>query len=162
MARSFVLLLLAFTAACSRTASTEAAPDLASASIASLHVVVEREGGLGGIYQRRVIDGDAMTYVATTHRICSVPQCQAATDSASGRLSTEALRTIAAAALSSEVWDLRADYGRTPNSADMFEHRLTVSANGRTKTVKGDSGTFPEPASAVERAVEQAIMDARK
>jgi hypothetical protein len=162
MQRYFVL-LLATLAACSPAPATQpTSPDLANLTAAGLRVEVEREGGLGGIYQRRVIDGDAMTYVATTHRICSVPQCQAAIDSASGRLSAEALRTIAAAALSPAVWELRADYGRTPNSADMFEHRLTLDVSGRKQSVKGDSGTFPEPASAVERAVEQAISDARK
>jgi hypothetical protein len=162
MSRSFILLLAALGACSPTRASQPTSPDLASLTAAGLHIEVEREGGLGGIYQRRVIDGDAMTYVATTHRICSVSRCQAAIDSASGRLSAEALRTIAAAALAPAVWELRADYGRTPNSADMFEHRLTVNASGRTKSVKGDSGTFPEPASAVERAVEQAISEARK
>jgi len=157
------VLLLAVLAACSPTRSSQpTSPEHANVTAAGLRIQVEREGGLGSIYQRRVIDGDAMTYVATTHRICSVPQCQAAIDSASGRLSAEALRTIAAAALSTAVWELRGDYGRTPNSADMFEHRLTVTTSGRSKSVKGDSGTFPEPASAVERAVEQAIIEARK
>src|SRR5215207_5013685 len=140
------------------TATTEVANTSAAAG---LRVVTEKEGGLGGLWIRRAVDGDALTYVATTHRICSVPQCQAAIDSASGKISAESARAIAEAANRAAFWQLRSDYGRTPNSADMFTHVVRVQAPGRAKTVTGDDGSLPEAARAVEEAVERAVSAAR-
>jgi hypothetical protein len=123
---------------------------------------MEREGGIGTLYMRESMEGETRRFVATTHRICSVSQCQAAIDSASGPLPMEAALAIAAAVNRANFWDLRDDYGRTPNSADMMEHRLTIRVNGRSKTVRGDDGSFPDEARQVQNALHTAIMAARQ
>lgn len=149
--------LLLLTAACTR-AEPAAATDSRQTNVEAgdLHVVVEREGGLGGIWIRREVRADGR-YVATTHRICSVPQCQAAMDSASGTLSSETVRTLAEAIRRAAPWSTAGDHGRTPNSADMMTHTLHLRLDGRTLEVRGDDGTFPRPAGEVDAAVETAI-----
>jgi hypothetical protein len=133
-----------------------------AASLPGFSILMEREGGIGTLYMRESMEGGTRRFVATTHRICSVPQCQAAMDSSSGDLPLEAAIAIASAVDRVNFWDLKDDYGRTPNSADMMEHRLTVRLNGRTKTVRGDDGSFPERAREVQNALHLAIIAARK
>ena len=162
--RHTTLLALFYLVACTNAQSGNGpgTTEVASSASAGVHVVTEKEGGLGGLWIRRTVDGDALTYVATTHRICSVPQCQAAIDSASGRISAESARAIAEAANRAALWQAKDDYGRTKNAADMFTHTLRVQSQGRSKTIRGDDGTMPEAARELEQAVERAVSEARK
>lgn len=143
--------------ACTR-AETPAAVDARqqAASAADLHLVVEREGGLGGLWIRREVRADGR-FVATTHRICSVPQCQAAMDSATGTLAPATVAALADAVRRAAPWAVAGNHGRTPNSADMMDHTLRVRLDGRTTEVRGDDGTFPRQAQEIAAAVERAV-----
>lgn len=150
-------------AACSRTVADQpTSPDGArNAARAEFRLTMEREGGIGTLYIRESVDGATGRYVATTHRICSVPQCQAAIDSASGTLDATVVSALMAEVESANLWSLRDEYGRTPNSADMMVHTLTTQLAGRDKSVRGDDGTFPGAARKVEGALHEAITKAR-
>jgi hypothetical protein len=132
------------------------------ATLPGFSILMEREGGIGTLYMRESMEGETRRFVATTHRICSVPHCQAAMDSASGALPFDAAIAIAAAVDRVNFWALKDDYGRTPNSADMMDYRLTIRSNGRSKTVRGDDGTFPDQAREVQNALHAAITAARQ
>jgi hypothetical protein len=150
-------------AACSRTVADQpTGPEgTLNAARAEFRLTSEREGGIGTLYFRESVDGATGRYVATTHRICSVPQCQAAIDSASGTLDASVVAALIAEVESANIWSLRDDYGRTPNSADMMVHTLTAQLTGRDKSVRGDDGTFPDAARRVESALHAAITKAR-
>lgn len=96
-------------------------------------------------------------FIATTHRICSVPQCQAAIDSTSGFLTPTAVTAIADAARRVAPWTVAGDHGRTPNSADMMMHLLRLRLDGRMTELRGDDGTFPSQAREVTAVVERMV-----
>ncbi|HYD51288.1 MAG TPA: hypothetical protein VEA99_01625 [Gemmatimonadaceae bacterium] len=150
-------------AACSRPiADVATGPDAsAHAARADFRIVMERDGGLGSLWIRESVDGATGQWLATTHRICSVPQCQAAMDSATGTFDAATIASLMETVDFARLWTLADDYGRTPNSADMMDHTLKVRYDGRDKTVHGDDGTFPEPARRVSTALHEAIWKAR-
>lgn len=156
-ARIFRLALAAsLLAACTRPEPPLATDVLGADASDDPLVVVEREGGLGGLWIRREVRADGR-FVATTHRICSVPQCQAAMDSASGVLPPATVAELAGAIRRAAPWTVAGDHGRTPNSADMMTHTLRVRLDGRSTDVRGDDGTFPRQAREVAAAVEKAV-----
>ena len=150
-------------AACTRNVADQpTSPEgVRNASRSGFRLTMEREGGIGTLWIRESVDGATGRFVATTHRICSVPQCQAAIDSASGTLDATVVGTLMATVEGANLWSLRDDYGRTPNSADMMVHTLTTHLDGRDKSVRGDDGSFPDAARRVEAALHEAITKAR-
>jgi len=150
-------------AACSRhEADPPTSPGgVRSATRSSFRLTIEREGGIGTFWIRKSVDGATGRYVATTHRICSVPQCQAAIDSASGTLPPAVVATLIGAVEEARLFSLRDDYGRTRGGADMMVHTLTTQLDGRDKSVRGDDGTLPDAARRVEAALHEAIAKAR-
>jgi hypothetical protein len=149
--------------ACSRTvADLATGPDSTrNAARAEFRIEMEREGGIGTLWIRESVDGATGRYLATTHRICSVPQCQAAIDSASGTLDAATIDGLMAVVDFARLSSLRDDYGRTEHAADMMVHTLRVRHDGRTKTIRGDDGTFPDAARIVEQALHEVIRKAR-
>lgn len=158
---SLALLALAACARPERDAPTTPETARNAVAVEGFSISLEREGGLGSLLIRSAVDGQTSRWIATTHRICSVPSCQAAMDSASGTLRAEKVREIADAVEKSGIFGLADDYGRTPNSADMMTYTLSVRANGRAKSVRGDDGTFPQAAREVQALLERAITEAR-
>jgi hypothetical protein len=125
-------------------ANTVAAPDLSRdfGSLNGATLELSSAGGIAGLQVHQLIRHDDRTYVSTTRRICS-PACGAPIDSISGTLSTAADDSLFNIAWEQTPFSLNDDYGHTLGGADMMSYALTVSFNGRTKTIAADDGTMP-------------------
>ena len=150
-------------AACARSVADLATGPDATRNVAraQFRIAMEREGGIGTLWIRESVDGATGRWMATTHRICSVPQCQAASDSASGTFDPATVDALMEVVDAARLWTLHDDYGRTEQAADMMTHTLSVRFDGRDKAVRGDDGTFLAPARQVAEALHEAIGKAR-
>jgi hypothetical protein len=148
--------------ACSTTGTAIDQESAARATFATAEVELVAEGGLGGMMLRSLVQGSGPTFLQTTHRICSVPSCQAAIDSASGALKTSAADSLFATIERQDPFKLKDDYGHTVGAADMFGYTLRVKIGDRTKTVHADDGTMPEPMRRISEALRATIAAARK
>jgi hypothetical protein len=150
-------------AACSTSGATldpESAAQHASYSTAEVELV--GTGGLGGFMTRSFVRGSGPTFLYTMHRICSVPSCQAAIDSASGNLRRSASDSLFAAIDRATPFTLKDDYGITVGGADMVTYTLRVTIGDRTKTVRADDGTMPEPMRRIAEALRATIAAVRR
>lgn len=150
-------------AACS-TSGTKLDPESAaqSASYATAEVELVGTGGLGGFMTRSVVRGSGPSFLHTMHRICSVPNCQAALDSAAGSLRRSASDSLFATIDRAAAFNLKDDYGITVGGADMVTYTLRVTMGDRTKTVRADDGTMPEPMRRIAEALRATIAAARR
>jgi hypothetical protein len=125
-------------------ANTVASPDLSDdfGSLNGATLELSSAGGIAGLQVHQLIRHDERTYVSTTRRICS-PACGAPIDSISGILSAAADDSLFNIAWEQTPFSLNGDYGHTLGGADMVSYALTVSFNGRTKTIAADDGTMP-------------------
>jgi hypothetical protein len=157
--RIAISVAVAATAACSSTAPST---DVARASYAAAEVEIVADGGLGGFTMRSFVRGSGPAFLYTMHRICSVPSCQAALDSASGSVGVSAADSLFAVVEREAPFNLRDDYGRTVGAADMFTYTMRVKIGDRTKTVHADDGTMPAPMRRIAEALRATIAAARR
>jgi hypothetical protein len=128
----------------------------------SAEIELVGEGGLAAFATRHRVRGDGPSYLYTRHRICSVPSCQPAIDSAAGTLATRSADSLFALAEGLNVFSLKDDYGITVGGADMITYSLRVNVGGRSKTIRADDGTMPEPMRKLTDAVRATIDAARR
>jgi hypothetical protein len=133
-----------------------------SASYATADVELVGTGGLGGFMTRSLVRGSGPSFLYTMHRICSVPNCQAALDSATGGLRRSASDSLFATIDAAAPWNLKDDYGITVGGADMVTYTMRVTIGDRTKTVRADDGTMPEPMRRIAEALRATIAAARR
>jgi hypothetical protein len=129
---------------------------------ATSEIELVAEGGLGGMMLRSLVRGSGPTFLQTTHRICSVPSCQAAIDSASGTIKAATADSLFATIERENPFTLKDNYGRTVGGADMFTYTLRVQIGDRTKTVIADDGTMPEQMRRISEALRATIAAARR
>jgi hypothetical protein len=129
---------------------------------ATSEIELVAEGGLGGMMLRSLVRGGGPTFLQTTHRICSVPSCQAAIDSASGTIKATTADSLFATIERENPFNLKDNYGRTVGGADMFTYTLRVQIGDRTKTVIADDGTMPEQMRRISEALRATIAAARR
>lgn len=138
-----------------------ATASLDHARYAAAEIELVGEGGLAAFATRHRVRGEGPTFLFTRHRICSVPSCQPALDSAAGALATRTADSLFAVAEGLGLFGLKDDYGITVGGADMITYTLRVQLGGRTKTVRADDGTMPEPMRRVAEALRSTIDAAR-
>jgi hypothetical protein len=83
-------------------------------------------------------------------------------DSASGALSVDSAQALFAKVAAESPFALADDYGVTTNGADMKSYVLTITLEGRTKTVRADDGTMPSPMRRITDALRAAIAAGRQ
>jgi hypothetical protein len=132
------------------------------ARYSSSEVELVGEGGLAAFMTRHRVQGSGPSYLFTRHRICSVPSCQPALDSASGPLATRSADSLFAVIEGLNPFALKDDYGITVGGADMITYTLRVNIGGRSKTIRADDGTMPEAMRKITDALRATIDAARK
>ena len=132
------------------------------ARYSSAEVELVGEGGLAAFMTRHRVQGSGPSYLFTRHRICSVPSCQAALDSASGALITRTADSLFAVIEAQNPFALKDDYGITVGGADMITYTLRVRIGGRSKTIRADDGTQPEAMRKIADAIRATVEAARK
>ena len=109
-------------------------------------IQVESQGGIASLRILVRLDSGAATLTRETCAL-AVPVAEC------GTRGNRELVTIARAevarlfgfTMTAEFRALRADYGTSSQGADLMTHRLTITANGRTRTIVGDDVTRPDP-----------------
>jgi hypothetical protein len=161
MTTRYLVLLAALLSACSRP--EPAGPSAPNATrFANAEVEIVGVGGLGGFMTTSRVRRTGPDFLQTRHRICSVPQCQAALDSATGELNAEKANALFAEIDASDPFALRDDYGITRGAADMITYTMRVTIGGRTKTVQADDGTMPPAMRKIDSALRATIDAARR
>jgi hypothetical protein len=153
---------LAILAACARHDPIASPSTADPARYGGAQVEIVGDGGLGAFVTRSLIVHDSPTFLFTRHRICSVPSCQPALDSAAGALSATVADALFATIERNDPFALKDDYGITQGGADMVTYTVRVTILGRTKTVRADDGTMPEPLRRIEEAVRSTVDAARR
>jgi hypothetical protein len=157
------LLLTTSLAACASTTTTQggsvATKPQASFSGATIDVI--QEGGFAGLAIRRAVTHDDRAYVTSTRRICTA-NCSAPTDSASGVLTAGATDSLFTAIVAQDPFSLKDDYGVTKGGADMFTYTVRINANGKSKSVRFDDGSMPEPMQKILLALQTTLFAARR
>jgi hypothetical protein len=154
-------LVLAAIVACSRSGSN-VDPALASSAVAASEIEIVADGGLGGFTTRSLVRGNGPAFLYTMHRICSMPRCQAALDSAAGGVTARAADSLFATVEREGPFDLKDEYGITVGAADMVTYTMRVRIGDRTKTVRADDGTMPAPMRRISEALRATIAGARR
>ena len=138
--RTLAIAAVSLTAACARRdgGAAQAARGESAAMPEHFHLSVTRSGGIAGMLTTATIDGDTRRYERAERGVRQV----------SGKLPADSVRTIARLVVDS-VPEMKADYGRTPNSADMFEYVVEATwgseADGlNSYTVRAYDGTAPD------------------
>ena len=163
MKHPFALLtIVAAAVACSSTAplSDPARVDRFG-SFNGAQVEVLAEGGFAALSVHHVVSHDDRAYLYTNRHLCAT-SCGAPLDSASGTLSAAASDSLFNIVLAQDPFALKDDYGTTKGGADMFGYTVRVTADGKTKTVRFDSGTMPAEMRTILEAVEGIIAAARR
>jgi hypothetical protein len=124
-------------------------------------LTLRRHGGIAGLTTEITVDGRQASYVAVTRPACAPTALCPPTDSASGALSPEALESVFDSVAAGKFFELRDDYGATPNAADMFIYELVVRMGDQVKTVRGDDGSRPEGLRRMEEHIQRTIESAR-
>lgn len=148
-------------AACSSTKSVSGPGRLDSSGLSGAKIEVSAEGGIAGISTRHVVSHDDRGFLYVRRRLCG-QNCGAPLDSVSGTLSQAATDSLFDVLVAQDPFSLKDDYGPTQNGADMFDYTVRITADGRTKTIRFDDGTMPEPMRRILSAVQTSVSDARR
>lgn len=132
-----------------------------SENAAGAMIEVTAEGGIAALSNRQRAQHDDRRFVLVQRRLCSTT-CLAPMDSASGTLSIGATDSLFSIVLGQARLLEKDDYGTTRNGADMMTYSIVLTADGRTRTIRGDDGTMPEPARRILAAVRETISAARR
>ena len=139
--RTLAIAAVALTAACARREGGPAGAARGESTTAMpehFHLSVTRSGGIAGMLTTATYDGDTRRY----------ERAERGAPVVSGELPADSVRTLARLVVDS-VPEMKADYGRTPNAADMFEYVVEATwgseADGlNSYTVRADDGTAPD------------------
>jgi hypothetical protein len=132
------------------------------ATHATSEVEIVADGGLGGFTTQSLVRGNGPSFLYTMHRICSVPSCQPAIDSAAGSVAAASAESLFAAVDRESPFSLKDDYGLTVGAADMFTYTLRVKIGDRVKTIRADDGTMPAPMRRIAESLRATIAAARR
>ncbi len=149
--------------ACAGTTATQAGSVASKpqANFSGATIDVVQEGGFAALSIRRAVTHDDRRYVTSTRRMCT-SNCGAPTDSASGLLTAGAADSLFAAITAQDPFSLKDDYGVTKGSADMITYRVRITANGKSKSVRFDDGSMPEPMQKILLALQTTLFAARR
>jgi hypothetical protein len=120
---------------------------------------VEAVGGIAGMRIVSGIDSASRSAFWVNGPLCAPPGSCAPTDSLSGAVAAGVIDGLYARTSLPEFRALRADYGQTPNSADMFGYVVTIRGNGRTRTLQADDGSMPALLAQFVHDVSDAVTD---
>jgi hypothetical protein len=123
-------------------------------------VELHADGGFAALSIDQVVRHDDHYFLATQRKLCA--QTCAALDSVSGSLTAAATDSLFNIVLAQSPFSLKDDYGTTVGGADMMLYTVRITADGRTKTVRADDGTMPEPLRRIAAAVRETISAARR
>jgi hypothetical protein len=160
--RAFALILTA--TACASTTTATQAGSVASkpqGRFEGAKIDVVQEGGFAALAIRRAVTHDDRAYVTSTRQACK-SKCAAPTDSASGTLTAGATDSLFTAIVAQDPFSLKDDYGVTNGGADMFTYTVRITANGKSKSVRFDDGSMPEPMQKILLAVQTTLFAARR
>ena len=146
--------------ACASSNPTAGGSDTAGNSPGAI-VEVTAEGGFAALFNRQRVRHDDRRFVLAQRHLCST-SCPAPLDSASGTLSAGATDSLFSIVLDQARLLEKDDYGTTRNGADMMTYAIVLTADGRTRTIRGDDGAMPEPARRILAAVRETISAARR
>ena len=130
-------------------------------SFSGATIEVVQEGGFAALAIRRAVTHDDRVYVASTRQMCT-SNCGAPTDSASGVLTAGATDSLFTAIVAQDPFSLKDNYGVTKGSADMFTYTVRITANGKSKSVRFDDGSMPEPMQKILLALQTTLFAARR
>lgn len=122
---------------------------------------VVQEGGFAGLVIRRAVTRDDRMYVTSTRRICT-SNCAAPSDSATGVLTAGAADSLFTAIVAQDPFSLKDNYGVTKGGADMFSYTVRITADGKSKSVRFDDGSMPEPMQKILLALQTTLFAARR
>lgn len=128
--------------ACGRSSTTAVEGETADLR-APASIRIEALGGIAGL--RQVVTVDSATAAASyvLGPLCGTPGQCPASDSVEGVVPRTDVDTWFGLAAASRFRALRADYGRTVGGADMRDYIVTIFANDRVRTLRGDDGSLP-------------------
>jgi len=129
-------------------------------NFAGAKVEITAEGGIAALSVMHRVDHDTRRFAYSQRRICGTT-CSAPTDTTDGTLAPATSDSLFNVVLQDARSLTRDDYGVTRNGADMMSYTIRLTAEGRTRTIRGDDGSLPEPAHRILTAVRQAISAAR-
>lgn len=149
--------------ACAGTTATQggSVATRPQASFGGATIEVLQEGGFAGLAIRRAVTHDDRVYVTSTRRICT-SNCGAPSDSASGLLTAGATDSLFTAIVAQEPFSLKDNYGATKGAADTFTYTVRITANGKSKSVRFDDGSMPEPMQKILLALQTTLFAARR
>jgi hypothetical protein len=124
-------------------------------------IEVVQEGGFAALAIRRAVTHDDRVYVTSTRRLCTT-NCAAPTDSAVGTLTAGATDSLFTAIAAQDPFSFKDNYGATQGAADMFTYTVRITANGKSKSVRFDDGSMPEPMQKILLAVQTTLFAARR
>jgi len=145
-------------AACASTGPTLDNTD--TGNLTGTKVEITAEGGIAALSMVHRVDHDTRTFAYSQRRICGT-SCGAPTDTTDGVLSSAKVDSLFTVVIQNSRALTKDDYGITRNGADMMAYTLRITADGRTRTIRADDGTLPEPARQILTAVRQTISAAR-
>ena len=109
-------------------------------------IAVESTGGIATLRVRLRLDSLSGIVSRETCSL-SVPatECGSRGNRESAAIAKAEVTRIFALTAAAEFRALRADYGHSTQGADLMEHRVSVTANARTRAITADDITRPEP-----------------
>jgi hypothetical protein len=158
-----ILSLVAMVAACSTVTTTMGG----TTALQNAHVLngatieLVQEGGFAGLAIRTAVTHDDHFYVSSRRRLCTA-SCGVPMDSASGTLTAGATDSLFTAVLAEKPFAMKDDYGATKGGADMFTYTVRIAADGKSKSIRFDDGTMPEPMQKILLALQSTISAARR
>jgi len=141
-------------------ASTGPTLDADFGSFAGAKVQISAEGGIAALTVMHRVDHDTRAFAYSQRRICG-SSCGAPMDTTGGVLSASTTDSLFNVVLENARRLTKDDYGITKNGADMMAYTIRITADGRTRTIRGDDGSLPDPAREIVSVVRQAISAAR-
>jgi hypothetical protein len=153
----YALIAALATAACASTGPTvDGGPD----SLAGATIEIRADGGFAPLSVMHRVEHDTRAFAFSQRRMCGTA-CPAPMDTTSGVLAPATTDSLFNLVLQSARALAKDDYGITRNGADMMGYTIRITADGRTRTIRADDGTLPEPARQILTTVRQTISAAR-
>jgi hypothetical protein len=144
-------------------AACASSPTLGGADAGSLDgakVEITAEGGFAPMSVMHRVDHDTRAFAYSQRRLCGTT-CAEPTDTADGTLAPATTDSLFNLILQDARALTKDDYGITRNGADMLSYSIRITADGRTRNIRGDDGSLPDPARQILTAVRQAISAGR-
>ena len=156
-----IALISASIAGCAKETPTDASQVRPDANTSGSKIEVIAEGGIAALDVHYSVRQDDRFFVYTQRFLCN--NACAASDSASGSLSTAASDALFSTVFAQQPFDLKDDYGSSHGAADMLEYTVRVTVGGdAVKTIRADDGTMPEQLRRIVSAVRETVAAARK